>query len=140
MSKEWAPHKAAASLTHLMGVFSGPGTWPPDATWRACTTQRCEPCASAYMTPSSNSSLMPMAQLTAMLSPGMHGPSLTHAAIRWQVRVAAALSRIAAQGDQSFEGGEERVLKWDKARRDREKSSEGELLLFAYTPAFLKTR
>lgn len=46
----------------------------------------------------------------------------------WQVRVAAALSRIAAQGDQSFEGGEERVLKWDKARRDREKSSEGELL------------
>ena len=82
---------------------------------------------------------MPVAQLTAMHSPGTHGPKLTHAALRWQVRVAAALSRIAAQGDQSFEGGEERVLKWDKARRDREKSSEGELLLFAYNSAFLKT-
>ena len=51
--------------------------------------------------------------------------------------MAAALSRLAAQGDQSFEGGEERVLKWDRARRDREKSSEGESLLGACTCSFI---
>ena len=76
VSKEWARHKAAAPLTHLMGVSSGPGTRPPDATWRECTIQRCEPCASAHMTLISGSSLKPVAQLTAMLSSEMHGVSL----------------------------------------------------------------
>ena len=44
-----------------------------------------------------------------------------------QVRVAAALSRIAAQEEQSFDGGEERVNKWDEARREKEKKEEGEI-------------
>lgn len=46
-----------------------------------------------------------------------------------QVRVAAALSRIAAQEEQSFDGGEERVHNWDKARREKERKEEGEELL-----------
>ena len=46
-----------------------------------------------------------------------------------QVRVAAALSRIAAQEEQSFDGGEERVNNWDKARREKERKEEGEKLL-----------
>lgn len=45
-----------------------------------------------------------------------------------QVRVAAALSRIAAQEEQSFDGGEERVNNWDKARREKERKEEGERL------------
>ena len=45
-----------------------------------------------------------------------------------QVRVAAALSRIAAQAEQSFDGGEERVNNWDKARREKERKEEGEKL------------
>ena len=73
MSKRWARHKAAVPLIHLMGIFSGPGTRPPDATWRACTTQRCEPCTLDHMTPISGISVMPVAQLTAMLSFEMHG-------------------------------------------------------------------
>ena len=44
-----------------------------------------------------------------------------------QVRVAAALSRIAAQEEQSFDGWEERINKWDKARREKEKKEEGEI-------------
>ena len=48
-----------------------------------------------------------------------------------QVRVAAALSRIAAQEEQSFDGGEERVNNWDKARREKERKEEGENLLYA---------
>ena len=43
-----------------------------------------------------------------------------------QVRVAAALSRIAAQEEQCFDGGEERVNNWDKARREKERKEEGE--------------
>ena len=46
-----------------------------------------------------------------------------------QVRVAAALSRIAAQEEQSFDGGEERVCNWDKARREKERKEEGETSL-----------
>ena len=41
------------------------------------------------------------------------------------MRVAAALSRIAAQEEQSFDGGEERVNNWDKARREKERKEEG---------------
>ena len=54
-----------------------------------------------------------------------------------QVRVTAALTRIAAQKEQSFEGGEDRVNKWDKARREKEIKEEREIPPFLRSPSFL---
>lgn len=54
-----------------------------------------------------------------------------------QVRVAAALTRIAAQQEQTYENGDERVQNWDKRRKEKErKDGESASLCFllAYQP------